>query len=120
MQFINKQLVFAALGALVVYKLIDNKLSIDTKMPGDLLSDIDARLHGWSPVQFTDLVINKRYLNNDFTLKSNAANVLGKVKQYKPILFNLFGSELNRPLKISDRKLIGKKLKWNGCRVLVD
>ncbi|OBU24950.1 hypothetical protein C0Z01_14135 [Photobacterium kishitanii] len=119
MLFSNKQIVFAVLGALVVYKSIDNKLSVSTKKAGDVLSDIDARLHGWSPVQLTDLVISKRYLNSDYTLKSNAANVLIRVDKYKPILFALFGSKLNMPMSVNDRSMIGKKLQWNGCRVLV-
>lgn len=120
MLFSNKQILFAAVSALIVYKAIDKKLSVSTKAAGGILSDIDARLNGWSPVDITDLVISKRYLNNDYTLKNNAANVLIKVNKYKPILFSLFGARLNMPLNVQNRKLIGKKLTWNGCRVLVD
>lgn len=113
-----KKGIFITLAAIVAYKFMDSKFNRLTAGAGKVLSDIDARLHGWSPVQVTDLVINKRYLNSDYTLHEDARHVLGSIDSYKPILFALFGHNLSMPMAVKYRALIGHKLVWNGYQVL--
>ncbi|ABV36812.1 hypothetical protein Ssed_2203 [Shewanella sediminis HAW-EB3] len=89
------------------YKRLDKVVNEATKPVGQLWSDVDARLGGWSPVELTDLVIQPWYLNTNFVISEEAWQVLTRDTDYRVMMKQLFDG---RTLKPEYRHLIGKPI----------
>ena len=89
------------------YKRLDKVVNEATKPAGQLWSDIDARLGGWSPVELTDLVIQPWYLNTSFVISEEAWEVLTRDANNRLMMKHLFDG---RTLKPEYRHLVGQPI----------
>jgi hypothetical protein len=100
-------------GAYVIYKLsqlygaTDKIVDKATAPAGQLLSDVSARLNGWSPVQQTDLVIQPWYLDDNYKISDEAWDVLTVMDNNRIAMKQLFSGRIMKP---EYRLLIGKPI----------
>jgi hypothetical protein len=106
--------VIALAAAYIVYKYaqgyerLDKVVNQATKPVGQLWSDIDARLGGWSPVEQTDLVIQRWYLDSNYQISDEAWRVLTVIDSNRSIMKTLFNGRVMKP---EYRDLIGKPIR---------
>ena len=89
------------------YKRLDKVVNEATKPAGQLWSDIDARLGGWSPVELTDLVIQPWYLNTSFVISEEAWEVLTRDANNRLMMKHLFDGRTSKP---EYRHLVGQPI----------
>jgi hypothetical protein len=90
------------------YERLDKVVNQATKPVGQLWSDIDARLGGWSPVEQTDLVIQRWYLDSNYQISDEAWRVLTVMDSNRALMKTLFNGRVMKP---EYRDLIGKPIR---------
>lgn len=74
-------IVAALYGAYLLKKMYnkgDEIAKVATQPAGQLLSDVDAYLGGWSPVELTPLKLQPWYFDNSYRLTPDAEKVIKK------------------------------------------
>ena len=89
------------------YERLDNVVNEASKPAGQLWSDIDARLGGWSPVEQTELVIQSWYLDEHYQISDEAWQVLTVLDDNRTLMKTLFNGRILKP---EYRHLIGKPI----------
>lgn len=90
------------------YERLDKVVNQATTPIGQLWSDIEARLGGWSPVELTDLIIQRHYLDDHYQISDEAWRVLTVDDNNRALMKALFSGRVMKP---EYRALIGKPIK---------
>ena len=90
------------------YERLDKVVNQATTPIGQLWSDIEARLGGWSPVELTDLIIQRHYLDDHYQISEEAWRVLTVDDNNRALMKTLFSGRVMKP---EYRALIGKPIK---------
>lgn len=90
------------------YERLDKVVNQATKPAGQLWSDIDARLGGWSPIKQTELVVQPWFLDEHYQISGEAWQVLTVMENNRRLMKILFNGRVMKP---EYRNLIGKPIK---------
>ena len=110
-------LAISVLGFVVYRKFRRGIDSLGTSS-GTVISDITSALNGNHRIEFTPLVVRPNWLDSEWRLTSDARKVYLGIKQYRPLMDALFGSNLLGAMPFEYRHFLGVPIKWSGSQVL--